>query len=100
MILVSGTITFDPAKADEARALVEPLVAASLQEPGCKQYGFWTHVSQPGHVRIFEEWESQEAMDAHMETPHLAAFMGSLGGLGITGAELTKYEVADSSKLM
>jgi quinol monooxygenase YgiN len=100
MIVVSGLIQLDPAKTDEARALIEPLVTATLQEPGCAQYGFFIHATEPGSVRVFEEWESEEALAAHMASPHIATFMGSLGGLGITSANLTKYEIASTSPLM
>jgi hypothetical protein len=39
-------------------------------------------------------------MDTHMATPHLAAFMGAMGGFGVTAASLTKWDGATSSKLM
>jgi hypothetical protein len=35
-----------------------------------------------------------------MATPHLAELMGAMGGFGVTGAGLTKWDGATPSKLM
>ena len=51
-------------------------------------------VADEGVVRVFEEWQEQAALDAHFEAPHMAAFMGKMGGLGITGMDVKKYEVS------
>lgn len=100
MLIVSGTITLDPANHDRALEAMAPLVEATLAEVGNVTYGFWAHPSEPGHFRIHEEWVDQEALDTHMATPHMAEFMGAMGGLGVTGTELVCHEVASSSKLM
>ena len=42
---------------------------------------------------IFEKWQSQEALDAHFATPHMAAFGAALAGLGVTGMDVKKYIV-------
>ena len=35
-----------------------------------------------------------------MTTHHMATLMGAMGGLGVTGASLTKWDGATPSKLM
>ena len=99
-ILVTGTIDFDPAKREEAIAAVTAAMEATLQEDGCEGYAFTGDLSNPGRFYVNEQWASQEAMDTHMQSPNLAALMGALGGLGITGASLTKWDGATPSKLM
>lgn len=100
MIIVSGTLTIDPAKIDRAKELTSTLVAATLQEAGCAQYGYWQSLEQPGVIRVFEQWADEDALNTHMGTPHMAEFMGSVGELGITAVDIIRYEVTSSSKLM
>jgi quinol monooxygenase YgiN len=99
-ILVTGTIDFDPAKRDEAIAAVTACMGATRAEDGCEHYAFSGDFADPGRVYVAEQWASQEAMDAHRATPHLAALMAAMGSLGVTGASLTKWEGATPSKLM
>lgn len=100
MIVVSGTITLDPANHDKAVAAMQTLAEATNQEEGCISYGFFSALGEQGSFRVFEEWQDQAAMDEHMASAHMAAFIGGLGDLGVTGSNIIKYEVSGSSKLM
>lgn len=99
-ILVTGTIELDPAHRDDFIAAASELMAATRAEDGCEHYVFSADVSDPGVFHIQERWSSQAAMDTHMQASHMAAFMGKLGGLGVRGASLTKWEGATGSALM
>jgi quinol monooxygenase YgiN len=79
MIIVSGIMTFSPSSHDRVLQLARTLTTESLQEPGCRAYGFWTDPDVPGRFRIFEEWKSQEALAEHFATPHFEAFGAGLG---------------------
>ncbi len=100
MIVVSGTLRIAPADLDAAVAAGVTMAEASLAEPGCSAYGFWQDPTDPGLIRVFEEWASEEALGEHFATPHMAEFMGALGNLGIEGMDIHKYQVSDKSKLM
>lgn len=100
MIVVSGTIELDPSNHDAAVELMQTLAAETAKEAGSVSYQFYADLSQPGSFRVFEEWKDQAALDQHFGEPHMAAFMEGLGGLGITGTNIMKYEVSESSKLM
>jgi quinol monooxygenase YgiN len=99
-ILVTGTIDFDPAKHDDAIAAVTKCMEATQAEEGCERYVFSGDFADTGRVYVSEQWASQEAMDLHMATPHLAELMGAMGALGVTAASLTKWDGATASKLM
>ncbi len=99
-ILVTGTIDFDPSKRDDTIAAVTECMQATRAEEGCEGYVFSADLQDPGRVHVSEQWSSQETMDAHMASPHLAALMGKMGDLGVTGASLTKWDGATGSKLM
>jgi len=99
-ILVIGTIDLDPARRDDFITVAQTLMTATRPEEGCESYAFSGALDDPGRFYVSEQWASQEAMDAHMATPHLAAFMGAMGEVGVTAASLTKWDGATPSKLM
>ncbi len=98
MIIVSGIMTVDPSSHDRLVELARTVATESLKEAGCHAYGLWADPDVRGRFRIFEEWESQEALTEHFATPHFAAFGSSLGDLGLAGMDIHRYidpEVAD-----
>lgn len=59
-----------------ARADAEASVA---DEPGCLQFDvFVDRATRPAMVMFYEVYTDRAAFDAHLETPHLAAFRDSL----------------------
>lgn len=99
MIIIAGTITIDPAKVDTAMAAAQKVMAGTRTEEGNLEYTFTVDAVTPGVLRVFELWEDQGAIDAHFATPHMAEFMGAMGEFGVTGTDVTKYEVASSAPL-
>ena len=95
MIVVSGEITIDPADRDAALELTAAVVAATRQEDGCISYGFWADPADAGRFRVFEEWESAEALLAHFGRPHMATFLEGMGGLEVRSSDISQYEVTD-----
>lgn len=100
MIIVSGILAVDPANHDQAAELMTAVAEATRAEDGNEGYAFWADLTTPGRFRVFEEWRDQAAIDTHFATPHMATFMGGIGGLGITETSIMRYEVSDVSKLM
>jgi quinol monooxygenase YgiN len=94
MLIVAGEIEIDPAKREEAIAAARQVMDATRREPGCISYTFSADLAEPGRFRIFEEWESQAALDAHFAAPHMAAFSAQVGGLGVRAMRIQKYEIA------
>jgi quinol monooxygenase YgiN len=91
MIVVSGVITVDPANHDQMVSAGRAVAEASRAEPGCHEYGFWADPDHLGRFRVFEEWESQQALEEHFATSHFADFGAALGDLGVTGMEVNRY---------
>lgn len=100
MIVISGTIDFDPAATERANDTAAALVTATLAEEGCTAYGFYSSPSHPGRWRVFEEWTDAAALGLHMASPHMAAFLEAAGGLGISQTEIYRYDVTDKSRFM
>lgn len=94
MLVVAGHVVIDPAKREEAREAARAMMAATRQEPGCRTYVLSEELEEPGRFRIFEEWESDEALRAHFGTPHMARFQKVMGGLGVREMQVQRYEIA------
>ena len=63
MIVIAGTITIDPTKREEAFAAAKVIMEETHKEPGNLAYAFSADLEDDAVVRIFEEWESQEAFE-------------------------------------
>jgi quinol monooxygenase YgiN len=94
MLVIAGRIQLDPANRDKAIAAALEMMKATHQEPGCKSYVFSAELDDPGAFRIFEEWESPEALKAHFKAPHMARFQAAMAGFGVKGMTVQKYEVS------
>ncbi|MEM1045930.1 MAG: putative quinol monooxygenase [Pseudomonadota bacterium] len=62
------------------RTELEKLIPITRGEPGCIQYDLHRDNENPGHFLFYENWESRELWQAHMNAPHLAAYMAATDG--------------------
>ena len=85
-----------PAYAEAAKAVV----AATRQEDSCEWYGIASDVTDPCVVWISEQWASQAHLDAHLKTPHVAAFLEACAALEILDMEVRRYEVSSVGDLV
>lgn len=99
MILVTGAIDVDPAQRDAFIDAARTLMAATRAEEGCVSYSFAADLDDPGHFVLAEQWDAQSCMDAHMQQPHMAAFLGTVGGM-VKASTITKWEGGTPTKLM
>lgn len=55
---------------DELLALIQP----TRNEPPCINYDLHRSKTDPALFMFYENWQSKEDLDAHLNTPHLNAF--------------------------
>jgi quinol monooxygenase YgiN len=55
-------------------AAIADASASVANEPGCRQFDVTVQEDQPHRVLLYEVYDSAAAFDAHLKTPHLAAF--------------------------
>jgi quinol monooxygenase YgiN len=94
MLVIAGTITLDPADREKAIAAAVDMMEATRKETGCVAYTFSGDFSDPAIIHLFEQWESQEALNAHFQAPHMATFQAALGGLSVKNMAVQKYEIS------
>lgn len=59
---------------EEVRKILEALTDASRKEKGNISYHLHQDINNLNVFIIIEEWESQDAIDFHNQTPHFAKF--------------------------
>lgn len=99
MIVVVGYLTINPDKRAEVEAAIATLVPLTVAEEGCVEYRYANDVLEPNRINIWEQWESEDAMNLHMGTAHLAEFMGVMGDCIGGPLEITRHDVSASTKI-
>lgn len=83
MIVVTGEITVRPEDVERVRPHAIRMMEETAKEAGCIFYRFYEDLGRPGHIRVYEEWESLEALKAHGAAPHMAVWRGELARIGL-----------------
>jgi quinol monooxygenase YgiN len=96
MIIIVGSLSFDPSDRADVLASLAEVTEASRRDAGCMDYTWAEDLSAPNTFRFFECWESQELLDAHLAAPHEAAF-GERNLHRITGATASIFEAAPAA---
>ena len=76
---VVALIPAKPGSEDVVRAAVRTLAEASRGHRGCVDYEVLESAAAPGTFVTLETWQSQQDLDAHMQTPDIAAALGAVG---------------------
>jgi quinol monooxygenase YgiN len=99
MIVVSGEFEIEAADREAGLAAAVRMATETRKEAGCQSYAFYADVEEPARIRVFEEWESGEALELHFKTPHMAEFRAALGRIKMVRGAVWRYEVAERTKL-
>lgn len=79
-LTILAQITAHPGKEDLVRAELEKLIPITRAEQGCIQYDLHVDTTNPGVFAFYENWESRELWQTHMNAPHLAGYMEATDG--------------------
>ncbi len=63
-----------PGKENELRKALEALIKPTTDERGYVNYDLHQGIEDPLVFFFYENWESAEDLDAHLNTPHLQHF--------------------------
>lgn len=92
-IIIAGTIDFAPSRAEAAIRDGKPYIEASLREPGCVAYAWSLDPLTPGRVHVYEEWESQTALEGHFRDTSYLSMRDHLRNYEMVGSSVRKYRV-------
>lgn len=94
MIIVAGTVVLKPGTLDALKPDAERMIEASRDEPGCRVYSYGIDVLDPTVIRVYEEWESREHLEAHFRTDHMTVWRSRLAEIGIESRDITMWEAS------
>jgi len=98
MVVVIGEFRLPSNRIEEARPIMRKVIEATLTEAGCISYSYAHDTLDQGLIRVSEAWESAEHLTAHLQTRHMQIWTEEREKLGLTGRELTRYEVTDATR--
>ena len=79
MVKLIARLSAKPGQEKVLTNALRELAAPSREEAGCILYDVCAVKDAPGELLVLEEWESQDALDRHMATPHFKAFLAKAG---------------------
>ena len=75
------------------RKLIDENARASAQtEPGCRRFDVLEPQGEADHIFLYEIYEDRAAFEAHLKTPHFAAFNRDSEAL-VAKKKITEYEL-------
>lgn len=83
-LTIVANIKAAPDKADLVRTELERLIDITRNENGCLQYDLHQDNDDPTHFMFYENWESRELWQNHMNAPHLKEYMAATEGAVVT----------------
>lgn len=89
-LTIVANIHANPDQIDRVKAELEKLIPITRTEVGCLQYDLHQDNENRAHFMFYENWESRELWQAHMNAPHLAAYVEATEG---AVAEFTLHEM-------
>ncbi|MCV5640294.1 antibiotic biosynthesis monooxygenase, partial [Escherichia coli] len=78
MIHLVAEVKAYPDRKDQVANLLSGLLEPTRKEEGCCQYELYLDEKVDGLFMFQEIWASQEALDKHLQSPHMAKFLETL----------------------
>lgn len=100
MIVMHAAMPIDPDSREQALDLMRDLAEQSRAEDGVVDYRVVTDVEDPNVVRVMEQYEDDDAVQAHMSSDHFESFQAEIAPHLAGEPELYRFEVESKTQLM
>lgn len=81
LLTVVATMRAQPGREDTLRAALISLVEPTTREKGYVNYDLHQSIEDPAEFAFYENWESSDALDAHLAAQHLVDFVHTIPDL-------------------
>ena len=78
---------------EEVRAILERLVSPTRAETGCLRYELFQNQADPTDFTFVEEWTGDDALDAHLRTPHISEALARSANLLAAAPDIRRYRL-------
>ncbi len=79
-LTIIANIHANPDQVDLVKTELEKLIPITRAEKGCVNYVLHRDNDDQAHFMFYENWESRELWQIHMNAPHLSAYMQATDG--------------------
>ncbi|ABP53143.1 putative quinol monooxygenase [Salinispora tropica] len=79
-LTIVANIHAKPDQVDLVKAELKKLIPITRGEKGCINYDLHQDTSNPAHFVFYENWESRDLWQAHMNAEHLQAYAAATAG--------------------
>jgi quinol monooxygenase YgiN len=83
-----------PGKEDALRVVLAAAVAPTRRELGCYQYDLLVATNDPREYCFVERWEGDQALDDHLERPHVKKMLADVESLVESPPDISRYRLA------
>ena len=97
MLVVTARVVSKPETRTPTRDALLALEGPTRAEAGCLDYTWFVSATNPDVFTTIERWDSAEALEAHMATPHVQAVLAAAGELVAEPPVITSYDVASTT---
>ena len=80
-------------KVEEVKSVLLGIIELTRKEEGCIVYELLQNQEDPTDFTFVEEWGSQELLNAHLASPHLAEASSQLKGLVAAESDIRVYRL-------
>jgi quinol monooxygenase YgiN len=99
MIVVVGRVRTDADKRDQLIQVGQTVAALSRAEEGCSSYRVYEDTEIENDFVFVEEWETEEALQRHFATSHVATFLQAILATIIAPPDVKFHTIASSRDL-
>jgi len=92
-VIIQAMISVEADRRAELLKLLQSYLPAVHAQDGCIRYDWAADSVVESQVNVYEEWESETALEAHFAGKNFAAIGKAMQGFGILGASAKKFRV-------
>jgi len=78
-VTITAAIKAKAGMEEKAKQALMSIVGPTRAEKGCIEFDLFQVTDDKTCFMFYEKWTSKEALDAHMQAPHIKAFGGKAG---------------------
>ena len=94
MVTITAKLAAKKGKESDLKGILTTLIAPTRKEKGCILYVLHESAQKPGTFMFYEQWQSQDHLDAHMKTAHFLSAAEAMVDLLEGEMELGFWEIS------
>ena len=92
-ILIAGTVDILDGGREKALAEAATLMAETRDQNGCMHYVWSADPTSDTRVYVYEYWETEQSLAAHLAGPYYANMLGLLGKYKTDNTDVSKFRI-------